>query len=466
MSQKPEIKWMSIRSVIDGSILKDTDDRSPFLKAYGSIIHRSLFRRLSDKTQVHINRENDYLRTRLTHSIEAQQIGRQLARKFCNLLGINVYQVNEQNRNFPQDFEDLVASACLVHDIGHPPFGHIGEEALNNALKYLKESKRLNPHFFESNKQNIRLLLGSGLGRPYSVTYSLVDAVMKYKDDTYKNNLKKYPGYYDEEKDKVQEILKETTLEHVKHPACYLMEAADDISYLCGDIEDAIKLKQINKDTLIAKLEDLPFDEEINKEKWTVCIKDHFENTPNEITNHVMKALVQHCCQVLESLDLKNTFYNEESHRFPLRLKDKIKHIQHPKEKLNLLYCTDQNDQDQIREKIKEIKNWIYKGEGSILKSPTLVEDLFIAQQRIESLYKKLYNYCVQCKSFKDPSQLEESPVFLMLPSHIQRKIKANAGDHIEENLIARWVCDYISGMTDSFATSLWKKYCTLKACQ
>ena len=163
MTSRPS--WMSIKSVKDKNDMREKDCRDPFLKAYGVVIHSSQFRRLSHKTQVYLNTHSDYARTRLTHSIEVSQIGIQLARVF------NESIFKKQNRDFKIKFEYLTATTCLAHDIGHPPFGHSGEERLKELAGDVG---------FNANKQNVRLLLGSPPFREaFSVPYCLVDAVMK-----------------------------------------------------------------------------------------------------------------------------------------------------------------------------------------------------------------------------------------------------------------------------------------------
>ena len=109
----------------------EPDYRTAFQRDRDRIIHTTAFRRLEYKTQVFVNHEGDYYRTRLTHTIEVAQIGRTIARA----LGAN---------------EDLVEAICLVHDIGHPPFGHSGETALSRLMR--------DHGGFDHNKQTLRLV--------------------------------------------------------------------------------------------------------------------------------------------------------------------------------------------------------------------------------------------------------------------------------------------------------------------
>ena len=304
----PKLPWMSVKSVKDDKPIKEVQGRSPFLKAYGVVVHNSRFRRLSHKTQLFLNPSTDYERSRLAHSIEVAQIGRQLTRIICPIIHIDEYQVNSDNEyyrgRFHRDFEDLVATACLSHDIGHAPFGHAGEKELDKMMKGYDL-------IFDANKQNIRLLLGSHFRPPLSVPYSLVDAVMKYKKETFQKG-----GFYLEEEGKVLKILKDTQLRKIRHPACYLMEAADDIAYICGDIEDLVKNKLITQKELLCFLIKFPFlnrnyeEESDPKAQWEKLLCENFNKDPRAISSALMKLLITHFEKVVN--DFKNIDENIE----------------------------------------------------------------------------------------------------------------------------------------------------------
>src|SRR4051812_13738784 len=110
---------------------EESSSRSPFQRDRDRIIHSTAFRKLEYKTQVFVNHEGDYYRTRLTHTLEATQIARSLARFLC----LN---------------EDLAEAIALVHDVGHPPFGHAGEDALQELMR--------DRGGFEHNLQGLRVV--------------------------------------------------------------------------------------------------------------------------------------------------------------------------------------------------------------------------------------------------------------------------------------------------------------------
>ena len=196
------------------------DARSPFERDRSRILHSGAFRRLQGKTQVFAPSESDFYRTRLTHSLEVAQIGKGLALR----LGADV---------------DLVESACLVHDIGHPPFGHAGE----SELKRLMETNG----GFEANAQNLRVLAhlesksvdyeGLNLSR------ATIDGQLKYKD-RFRYGLEKFVY---EEDGEVVSWAAEKASSHFMEPGnqlrsfeCQIMNLADDIAFSVHDLEDSI----------------------------------------------------------------------------------------------------------------------------------------------------------------------------------------------------------------------------------
>src|SRR3990170_8035305 len=104
------------------------DARSPFQRDYDRIVFSSAFRRLQDKTQVFPLAESDYVRTRLTHSIETSCVARSLG----SIVGEEIIKRHSLHEYKPSDFGAIVAAASLAHDIGNPPLGHSGEDAVQH----------------------------------------------------------------------------------------------------------------------------------------------------------------------------------------------------------------------------------------------------------------------------------------------------------------------------------------------
>lgn len=221
--------------------------RNCFDMDYDRIVYSSSLRRLQDKAQVFPLQENDFTRTRLTHSLEVSAIGRSL--------GANVgYQLREKGI-FDEDKEKKLTSLLLVsglvHDLGNPAFGHYGEDVIKHWFKENKcdickngLSNISDYTSFDGNAQTIRILtrlqiLNDKNGMNFC--YGTLATLMKYPwgSDSNENSKDKF-GYFSSEKDLCEEILKQTGVIN-RHPATYLLEAADDICYLFADLEDAVK---------------------------------------------------------------------------------------------------------------------------------------------------------------------------------------------------------------------------------
>jgi dGTPase len=217
-----------------------------FAKDYARIVHSPSFRKLQGKTQLIPAGENYFFRTRLTHSIEVAEIATRIAHKLntsSTLAG-----------RYKIDY-DLVTCAALLHDIGHPPFGHSGEEALNEMMA----AHRLS---FEGNAQTLRLVtrLENRLGRGNSVdgvyddprglnlTVGTLASILKYdkrwrRPQEKKDSLPKIiKAYYPEEGTTVDAIKRRLQVKGRLYTLeCQIMDLADDIAYSAYDLEDAME---------------------------------------------------------------------------------------------------------------------------------------------------------------------------------------------------------------------------------
>ena len=228
----------------------------------GRIINSAAVRRLQQKTQVFPLERNAAVRSRLTHSLEVQQTGRFIVQTiFRSLTAEQLEQYGLAELERP--IESLVEMACLLHDVGNPPFGHSGESAINDwfgqALPELTTTHNLQQQLqwhllctelaqFEGNAQAIRLV--HSLQR-MNLTYAQTGCILKYtrcatssKPDKQQplSYLQKKPGYYFSEQQFVEQLWQELQIKPgCRHPLTYIMEAADDISYCLADIEDAVE---------------------------------------------------------------------------------------------------------------------------------------------------------------------------------------------------------------------------------
>ena len=248
------------------------DGRSQFQRDFDRIVFSSAFRRLQDKTQVFPLPESDFVHTRLTHSLEVSCVGRSLG----NFVGAQVLNRSPKLKNNFSAFHfgEIVSAACLAHDIGNPPFGHSGEDAISEYFKNgngkefeskINDNKKWNDLTrFEGNAQGFRII--TKLQNPKLIgglrlTHATLGAFTKYpkesivEDDLSENKIKKklYSkfGYFQSEKNIFHEVANETGLLNkgdknnfhwCRHPLAYLVEAADDICYRIMDLEDGFRL--------------------------------------------------------------------------------------------------------------------------------------------------------------------------------------------------------------------------------
>lgn len=229
--------------------------RSAFNSDYGRVLYSSAFRRLQDKTQVFPLGRNDYVRTRLTHSLEVSNVGRSLANDLADI----AMQADGAAADLLlyTAMGDVVATACLAHDIGNPPFGHSGETAIDEAVAEAVSCGVCPQEFadfrFEGNAQGFRLLSRTCdpiRGKGLDLTAATLGAFTKYpcpQGLQRKGAAERYKKFGIAADDlpafvTVAEACGLPKLgENVwaRHPLAFLMEAADDVSYLIADMEDA-----------------------------------------------------------------------------------------------------------------------------------------------------------------------------------------------------------------------------------
>lgn len=270
----PTMDWCRLltdRRLCDSKERVPDKGRTEFGRDFDRILFSTPFRRLRDKTQVFPMPVNDHIHNRLTHSIEVASVGRSLGRA----VGFDLLERHPGLRTClgmePSDFGDIVAAACLMHDIGNPPFGHAGEDAMRRWFRArLDVDERLRPAWsnslskeeitdlcnFEGNAQGFRVVsrLSMKPGRGgMQLTHATLCAFMKYPQGSPQIlkgagiSRKKF-GFFQSERDLFREaaescgLIEAENWSWCRHPLAWLVEAADDICYNILDAEDGYTL--------------------------------------------------------------------------------------------------------------------------------------------------------------------------------------------------------------------------------
>lgn len=238
------------------------------------IIYSAPFKRLQQKAQVYSLESDSGIRSRLTHSLEVGDIARRICQKIVN----DDRMEGQFCPNSSISFVTAVENACLLHDIGNPPFGHFGEAAIkawfSNNTKItgdrskgnkgkLALAKRFRSDFteFDGNPHGLRIITRLQTERDefgLNLTHTAILSVVKYlraAGDAGDDGLKKKPGYFNTEKSIVDEARSVFKLsDSQRHPVTYLMEVADDISYCMSDIEDGINKGLVSAQVFFAEM--------------------------------------------------------------------------------------------------------------------------------------------------------------------------------------------------------------------
>ena len=266
-------------------------DRSQFQRDYDRLIFSSPFRRLQNKTQVFPLPGNIFVHNRLTHSLEVASVGRSLGNKIAQFLKQNRIQM--ENPELLEEIGTIVSSACLAHDLGNPPFGHSGEEAISYFFsegegryfkKLLSDEEWTDLSHFEGNANAFRLLTHSFNGRRpggYTMTYTTLASIVKYPFESTCATHKGFKyGFFQSEKEIFRQVaeelgllqVEEHPLQYERHPLVYLVEAADDICYQIMDIEDSHKMRILSYDETTAILENF-YDKNEDKEDLKIIAR-------------------------------------------------------------------------------------------------------------------------------------------------------------------------------------------------
>lgn len=266
---------------------KENDNRSEFKRDFDTVCNSTILRRLQDKAQVFPLESEDYARTRLTHSIEVMSIAESIGMYAVNVINQDRKYIAPkgkiaETKALIKDIPTILKTVALLHDMGNPPFGHLGEQIIGdwfkNNLKRLsfnsdrvlsyKSNGEVDDNLehiltgdfaedlknFDGNAQLFRLVNKLSLvvdENGMNLTYPVMASFIKYPTASREIDVqklsKKKVGYFTAEKSIYNDINRELKLNGARHPLAFLLEAADDIAYLTADIEDAHHKRIINR---------------------------------------------------------------------------------------------------------------------------------------------------------------------------------------------------------------------------
>lgn len=426
--------------------------RSPFNRDYDRIIFSQSFRKLSGKTQVHPLTDNDTIHNRLTHSLETASVGRSLGLILGNFLSNN----KNDEYSLPEgisalDIATIVQSACLAHDLGNPPFGHAGEYAISNWFKEFFGKQKIedidNIHkrefeSFDGNGQGFRIVckLENNFGHGgMNLTASTLAAMIKYP---YNSNIAQYndkTSVFFSERNKFYKIWdhleliyekeeddKKKKKYYLRHPLSYLMEAADDICYAFLDIVDAIELKIIKLVDIIDLYRSIIND----NNKVDKILNSNYLNETRKAQN--LTALIIN----ILTLNVGNTFCNNIS-RFL--------------NKNDVYGITDLISLDSfVSDSIKKAKDF---GKDRIYNEKNKSKIEISAYEILGNILDNYVNAVMELKKVKNGHKLSYKNEKIL---NLMGIYKPSESSTLYE--MFRAVVDFVSGMTDRYAISLFQQ--------
>ncbi|MEQ6168131.1 deoxyguanosinetriphosphate triphosphohydrolase [Ekhidna sp. MALMAid0563] len=411
--------------------------RSRFDQDYDRIIFSHPFRKLQDKTQVFPLPEDDFVHTRLTHSLEVAVVGRSLAKNAGTHL-LEKYPELRKSGYTIHDFGGIVGAACLAHDLGNPPFGHSGEDSIssffltNEKGQFFKEKvsakewKDLTT--FEGNAQGLRILNGKGNGG-LKLTFATLGAFTKYplssscEKEKGRKSQKKF-GYYQCNSQLFHEMANEMELIPVgenkwcRHPLAFLVEAADDICYHIIDLEDGCRLGLVPFETVKELLAEIIGDSYSEEKVQKIPSQNERLGTLRALA---INQLIKEC---------SDAFIEHEEH---------------------MLDGSFDTDLTSLIPSAPAMKKIIDLSIEKIYRSKIVLEKEAGGYEVIDNLIEA-FSTAVYAKYFDNPLPKHQS-VLRLLPEEFEVQLKS--AESVYEAL--QIVIDFISGLTDSHAVRLYK---------
>ena len=429
------------------SFKKSNDPRSQYQRDFDRIIFSSAFRRLQNKTQVFPLPGSVFVHNRLTHSLEVSSVGRSLGSLVGNYIAeSHSTDLNAESIHFyKHDLSNVIASACLCHDIGNPAFGHSGEDAIaaffiRNESEFkskYKEEEWYDLIHFEGNANAIRVLTHQQTGKSeggLQLSYSTLSSIAKYPCEAIARNKKylhrKKFGFFQSQKEVFQNIAAATSMSlegnqpliYKRHPFVWLLEAADDICYTIIDIEDAHRLGIISHQECLSVMYDLILDLNLQDKARVDLQLDKINNKNNKISYLRSKAI-----GALTGLSLE--LYKKN---FDAIIDGSLE---------TAIF-------DTITSNSSALERIISFSVENIYNNRNVVE---IENAGYNVIYELLEHFVPSVLKDKDTLNKFDKKALKLIPDQFSYL----GGSDYEKTM---GIIDYISGMTDNYATELYKR--------
>ncbi len=430
----------------------EEDPRNPFENDYARVLFSSSFRRLQDKTQVFPLKREDFVRTRLTHSLEVSTFGRSIGISVEDRL-IKENKLSEEKRGY---LPSLLATAGLIHDLGNPPFGHFGETAIMDYFEKFKfkdkwnlnEQQKADLQKFDGNVQTVRALsrlqyLKDEFG--VNLTLATIAMIMKYpfnsldgnkggeKNNNFELSKKKF-GYFYSEKSIYDKIKKEFS--HAKrYPFTFLLEVADDIAYSVADIEDGCKKGIVGENVILEVLKDNCNNDNESEQKLINKYQEYIDSVHKDY-KHKNELAVQQ--------------FRIDAQGFMIRavVKEFVENINGIIDGTYDKDLLENSDAKNIRKAFKSIA-------GKIFENKKIIKNELIGYRVIQSLLDELIpavlDFDGEDENIKDP---QKNRILSLISSNYRFVFAHFSKKDIYSRI--QLAVDYICGMTDSFALKLY----------
>lgn len=428
----------------------ESDGRNPFENDYGRLISSAPIRRLQDKTQVFPLEQSDYIRTRLTHSLEVSYIASSIGQSIEKFL---INEKKDLDIKYQGFLSSLLRVSGLVHDLGNPPFGHFGEEAVKKFFQdyfrkntdiSLNDLEKADLEYFDGNVQTFRILsklyyFGDEFG--YNLTYSSLASVIKYPSNSVDGNKKPYTeiakkkfGYFVSETETYKLINDWLKLKNKRSPIVYLLEAADDIAYSAADIEDGVKLG-------IVTISDIRriFEENLNENKVEVINElQKIEDTLRKTKSIDQSLIIQKFrifTQRIMIQEVINTFVLNYDEIMAGELQNEIIDIS----------------------KAKDIRASYKKLQGIVFNDKSILKKEIAGWEAIYGLLS-IFVKASKSENFKSTGNNYESRLYNIISNSHRKVFESIERYPNQEYKKIQLIVDFISGMTDSYAINLYQE--------